>query len=175
MFEKNILTIFVLAIKHISCMEARAVFGKFSAVRLMIFVWSARGWGRVMAILQKTWMVELAVFWDVKPSQSCGIEGSKSWKKKWRKIVFVKLYGYTVRKDIQLKLFREMHSLLNSLIIVYDLVIIYVCHFHHHHFSDDYSNNCILAVIEVLVLLSWILHPWISRTEYVISKPHSSV
>ena len=36
---------------------------------------------------------------------------------------------------------------------IYDLVLIYVCHFHHHH----YRNGCsTLSTIEILVRLSWI-------------------
>ena len=62
------ITWLVLAIKRINCIDAKAVLGKFSAVLLMILVWSAKGWGLVMAMLLKTWRVECAVVWDVKPS-----------------------------------------------------------------------------------------------------------
>ena len=38
---------------------------------------------------------------------------------------------------------------------IYDLVLIYVCHFHHHHHHR--RNGCsTLSSIEILVLLSWI-------------------
>ena len=41
---------------------------------------------------------------------------------------------------------------------IYDLVLLDVCHFHHCFFSNRQST---LITIEILVLISWILHPGI--------------
>ena len=65
-----------------------------------------------MAILQNTWMVEWAVACEVRPSHSCGIDGSKSWKLNFGQIfVAVKfcnfhtgLHSQSVKSSISLSL-----------------------------------------------------------------------
>ena len=47
---------------------------------------------------------------------------------------------------------------------IYDLVFINVCHFHHH-LLLHLTVSQITVTIEILVLISWILHPRILLTD----------
>ena len=65
-------------------MQSKEVFGKLSAVAVKCSVWSAKGFGRVKAILNRTWRVSGAVEEDVNPSHNWGIDGSSNynWNRK---------------------------------------------------------------------------------------------
>ena len=78
LFGWRIFTCLAFAIALITWIHNKEVFGKLSAVAVRCSVWSAKGVGRVKAILKSTWSVSGAVADDVSPSHNWGIDGSKS-------------------------------------------------------------------------------------------------